>query len=171
MKKEILILSKINHPNIVAFLGANTVEGFMIMEWMRGSLGDLMYNKESTAADNRTSEFEWGASGRKVMTDAAMGLAHFHELRIILFDLKPQNLLVSHDLVGKIADVRALTVALRSKPSLSHACVPTCRSKQGAEEPRLPGRRDRRLRVAGAPATARRRWRATSTHSAWCCGR
>ena len=152
MKKEILILSKINHPNIVAFLGANTVEGFMIMEWMRGSLGDLMYNKESTAADNRTSEFEWGASGRKVMTDAAMGLAHFHELRIILFDLKPQNLLVSHDLVGKIADVRALTVALRSKPSLSHACVPlpVGRKLQGAEENGdFQGRRDRRLRVAG----------------------
>merc|ERR1712224_348826 len=107
MSKEIDLLSSLKHPNIVTFLGGNRVECFLITELMRGSLGDLMYDKNGDDDDNRTPEFEWDAKGRKIMFDAATGLEFLHRQRRVHYDLKPQNVLISEGIVpvGKLSDV------------------------------------------------------------------
>lgn len=40
------------------------------------------------------------------MRDAARGLVYLHSKGIVHYDLKPQNLLIDRDGVGKLADVR-----------------------------------------------------------------
>eukprot|EP00966_Prymnesium_polylepis_P196342 4550366-Prymnesium_polylepis.1 len=70
----------------------------MVTELMeRGSLADCLRQHRD--------EFAWPSLGKKVLHDAAKGLLHLHELSHTHFDIKPLNVLVSSDNVGKLADV------------------------------------------------------------------
>ena len=57
--------------------------------------------------------------GRQVALDVASGLAYLHSNRIIHFDLKPANVLLTAEGSAKIADV-GLAVGLMSKTHMSN---------------------------------------------------
>lgn len=88
---EACLLSKLHHPNIVAFYGVvpdgpggtlGTVTEYMV----NGSLKHVLQRKDRTI-DHRKRVI--------IATDAAFGMEYLHNKRIVHFDLKCENLLVN----------------------------------------------------------------------------
>ena len=96
--QEIAILRACRDANIVQFQGAylGPEETLLVTEYMEG--GDLMSN---IAAGRVT----WWRRGRKIAIDVAKGLCFLHARRIVHFDLKSPNILLTRDGTAKIADV------------------------------------------------------------------
>jgi len=88
---EACLLSKLHHPNIVAFYGVvpdgpggtlGTVTEYMV----NGSLKQVLHRKDRTI-DHRKRVI--------IATDAAFGMEYLHNKRVVHFDLKCENLLVN----------------------------------------------------------------------------
>ena len=104
MEKEIGILQKVRHPNIVLCFGAGTSpdgSAFLVVELVE--LGTLT----SYLAQNTV---EW-ALKLSFALDTARGMAHVHGLGRMHRDLKSGNLLVSSSLHIKVADFGSATLA------------------------------------------------------------
>ena len=105
MKKEFVremrLLSKLRHPNIVTVMGAVldiTHEPMLIMEYMNhGSLYDLLHN--------RTVELE-GETILPILRDIASGMRFLHCATppVIHSDLKAANVLIDSRFRAKVAD-------------------------------------------------------------------
>ncbi|DBA87527.1 hypothetical protein WJX77_000324 [Trebouxia sp. C0004] len=111
-KQEIAILKSCHDRNIVQFIGACLQPDctIMVMEYLEG--GDLYH----AIANDSTGRFSWyrrdpvtGAKrpglGRRIALDTARGLHFLHSRKIVHFDLKSANILLSRDFTAKIADV------------------------------------------------------------------
>lgn len=111
-KQEIAILKSCHDRNIVQFIGACLQPDctIMVMEYLEG--GDLYH----AIANDSTGRFSWyrrdpvtGAPspglGRRIALDTARGLHFLHSRKIVHFDLKSANILLSRDFTAKIADV------------------------------------------------------------------
>eukprot|EP00891_Asterochloris_glomerata_P003410 jgi/Astpho2/3410/e_gw1.00054.45.1_t len=100
--KEVRILRKLHHRNIVQFYGACLEPGsmFFVTELMKG--GDLY-----SALRNHPETMRWDRLGRKVAMDVALGINYLHTRRPPMMhrDLKSPNVLLSEEGVAKIADV------------------------------------------------------------------
>lgn len=99
--KEMRLLSKLRHPNIVTVMGAvidNVHEPMLVMEYMQnGSLYDLLHNK--------TVEFG-GEVILPILRDIASGMRFLHSANppVIHCDLKAANVLVDSRFHAKVAD-------------------------------------------------------------------
>jgi len=99
---ELQLVSSLRHRHLVEFYGAGDSdrgELFIITELMeKGSLADCLRTNPS--------EFRWARLGKKILLDAAKGMLFLHEFTPPLthFDIKPHNILVSQDNVGKLCD-------------------------------------------------------------------
>ncbi len=96
-QREMLILSKLSHPNIVAYLGSGKHDGqlFYVMELIEGDT--LKHVLE------QSGPFSWQEAaecGRQI----AAGLQHAHNHGIIHRDLKPSNVYLSEEGQLKIGD-------------------------------------------------------------------
>ncbi|KAL3837871.1 hypothetical protein ACJIZ3_022462 [Penstemon smallii] len=100
--REIEILSKIRHPNLVTLLGACPDRGCLIYEYMEnGSLDDRLFRK------NNTPPIPW-FERYKIAQEIASALLFLHNSKpkpIIHRDLKPSNILLDQNYVTKIGDV------------------------------------------------------------------
>lgn len=110
LKDEVDILAQLRHPNVVLYMGASTTPPniFIVTEWCeRGSLHDMLYDPTQPIS---------AASRVNMALQTAQGMAYLHSRRrgIIHRDLKSQNLLVSRDMVIKVADF-GLTVIKKSR--------------------------------------------------------
>lgn len=96
-KKEIEILSKINHPNIIKILefGVNDDYVFYVMPYFKN--GDLASHLKEISLDQKTAT--------KSIIDIAHGLMELHKHGIIHRDLKPHNILRNDDGTLVIADL------------------------------------------------------------------
>lgn len=101
---EMLILTRLHHPNILQVLGCCTTQipYTMVLEHMpNGSLLRYVHNKGThygVLTQNQKIE---------ILKDMARGLAYLHNRRpyaIIHRDLKPSNILLTTSLKAKIAD-------------------------------------------------------------------
>ena len=105
MKKEFVremrLLSKLRHPNIITVMGAvldNGYEPMLVMEYMHhGSLYDLLHN--------RTFELE-GETILPILTDISSGMRFLHCATppVIHSDLKAANVLIDSRFRAKVAD-------------------------------------------------------------------
>mmetsp|Transcript_38013 Transcript_38013/g.90296 ORF Transcript_38013/g.90296 Transcript_38013/m.90296 type:complete len:747 (-) Transcript_38013:278-2518(-) len=106
--QEAELLSSLNHPHVIRFFGvvvespaSQQVVG-IITEYMAG--GSLSALLQSPAHQPRLSL----RRRAELALGAANGMSYLHELRIVHFDLKPDNLLVDGDInsatVVKVAD-------------------------------------------------------------------
>jgi serine/threonine protein kinase len=95
-KKEVNIISKLNHPNIVKFLGYGISkkkikwERFIVMELMEIDLSKIIFDL-SQKGDIPFTYF----SAIDVMFQVAKAMCYLHKHKIYHQDLKPKNVLVS----------------------------------------------------------------------------
>lgn len=101
-EKEVCILQRCAHPNVVTFVGACTWKGgqrtVLVTELMEK--GDLY-----TLLGKYQGRFAWHKLGRYVALDVARGLAFLHSRNIVHFDLKSANVLLDKKYRAKLADV------------------------------------------------------------------
>jgi len=104
---EIEILSEVQHPCVVSFLGANTGNpmSFILLEYMEGGDVDTYMRTQSATSGKGVYKPSLGL-GVQWCTSTAKALSFLHGLRrqIIHRDLKPLNLLLSRNLELKVAD-------------------------------------------------------------------
>ncbi|QHN03990.1 serine/threonine protein kinase [Granulicella sp. WH15] len=117
MLGEAVLLSKINHPNIVRVYDANTASlmgdtfGFFTMEYIAG--GSLSQYWRSFGA-----QFMPVKDVVEVMRQVCKGIAvaHSHNPPIIHRDIKPQNILIGHETNGIRARVSDFGLAKNVNP-------------------------------------------------------
>ncbi len=95
-QREARAAASLNHPNIVSVYDAGETEGrpFIVMELVRGrSLRELTRTERITAG--RATE---------IVGDSALALNYAHEHGLIHRDIKPGNILISHEGEVKVTD-------------------------------------------------------------------
>uniref|UniRef100_A0A2P2M0C1 non-specific serine/threonine protein kinase n=1 Tax=Rhizophora mucronata TaxID=61149 RepID=A0A2P2M0C1_RHIMU len=97
---EILILSRLRHPNVILFLGACTKPPrlSMVTEYME--MGSLYYLIHSSGQKKKLS---WRRK-LKMLRDICRGLMCIHRMKIVHRDLKSANCLVNKHWTVKICD-------------------------------------------------------------------
>ena len=84
--REVLLLARLNHPNIVEFLGAfqEQDQHYLIMEYVDGgSLADRLRQDKKLSTHQAI----------RIALEVSDALARAHHLKIIHRDLKPANVL------------------------------------------------------------------------------
>lgn len=98
--KEILVLSRVRHPNVISLFGVclHKQEMFIITEYFENS---SLHNYMKKNKGNMSFLVKL-----KILLDIAKALAYLHSLErpIIHRDIKPHNVLISNDLRAKVAD-------------------------------------------------------------------
>ncbi|XP_073136257.1 U-box domain-containing protein 35-like isoform X2 [Henckelia pumila] len=101
-QREVEVLSRMRHPNMVILLGACPENGCLVYEYMEnGSLEDRLFCK------NSTPPLSWRARFR-IAAEIAIALNFLHRTRpepLVHRDLKPANILLDNHYVSKISDV------------------------------------------------------------------
>ena len=116
--RDCQLMSTLNHPNIVQFLGVAFFPGSripaLVMERLLTSLHDLL-DPDTPQAPDAISRLAFFSMVLKcsVLQDAARGLAYLHEQSppIIHRDLSARNILLNSGMVAKIADLGMARIA------------------------------------------------------------
>ncbi|WOL19256.1 hypothetical protein Cni_G28054 [Canna indica] len=123
--KELLILSQINHKNIVKLLGCclEVDVPILVYEFVsNGTLFHLIHEKRSI------SSFSLGAR-LKIAYDSADALAYLHSTAsppIIHGDVKSSNILLDENYVAKVSDFGASKLVPKDKDQLATLVQGTC---------------------------------------------
>ncbi|XP_031273945.1 LEAF RUST 10 DISEASE-RESISTANCE LOCUS RECEPTOR-LIKE PROTEIN KINASE-like 2.4 [Pistacia vera] len=103
---EVANISRTSHVNIVALLGfcCERNKKALIYEFMpNGSLDKFIYDQESSSMNQK---LEWKTKFQ-IAVGIARGLEYLHRgcsIRIVHFDIRPQNILLNEDFCPKISD-------------------------------------------------------------------
>ena len=101
LQKEASLMSALNHPNIVKFLGSDTEKSILIMEYVEnGSLYNLLHGQETLNWQIRV----------QIGLDIGLGLEYLHGKDVIHRDLSSMNVLITHDYRAKLTDFGLSTI-------------------------------------------------------------
>uniref|UniRef100_A0A8C9IFX4 non-specific serine/threonine protein kinase n=1 Tax=Piliocolobus tephrosceles TaxID=591936 RepID=A0A8C9IFX4_9PRIM len=119
-KKEVSLLAKMKHPNIVAFFNSFQENGrlFIVMEYCDG--GDLMkrINRQRGVLFSEDQILGW-------FVQISLGLKHIHDRKILHRDIKAQNIFLSKNgMVAKLGDFGIARV-LNNSMELARTCIGT----------------------------------------------
>ena len=147
IRKEALILSQLNHPNVATIHDFDTQEGvdFLVMEYIPG----ITLNEKVTAASLPEKEVV------RLGVQLAEGLAAAHERGVVHRDLKPGNLRLASDGRLKILDFGLAKLTLPGPASVTDESLSETQSIAGtvpymAPEQFLGGEIDERTDIHGA---------------------
>jgi eukaryotic-like serine/threonine-protein kinase len=95
--REARLAAGLSHPNLVAVYDAGEEAGvpYIVMEYVEGETLAQLMRRTGPLPPDRAVE---------ILLQVCAGLGHAHAAGLIHRDIKPQNLLVRHDGVVKIAD-------------------------------------------------------------------
>ena len=123
LHEEVKIMSLIDHPNVVRFIGVCSLPPCIVTELCsRGSLTDVL--KNASLSPENAAELGWGK--RLAMAiDAAEGMLYLHSQSppIIHRDLKSANMLVTDDFRVRISDFNLSKILDDSTRSSSMAAM------------------------------------------------
>jgi serine/threonine-protein kinase len=96
--REARALAQVEHPNVVGMHGAGEDRGrpFLVMEYVEGVSLSRLLKEHGALAPGRAADYAH---------QAALGLHHAHERKLVHRDLKPGNLLITPEHVVKILDL------------------------------------------------------------------
>ncbi|KAI3681027.1 hypothetical protein L6452_35809 [Arctium lappa] len=95
-KSEVNVLSKARHPNLVMLLGSCSEGTHRLLVYEFVCYGSL---------DQHLSKYELTWEKRiKIALGAARGLDYLHKIKIIHRDMRPNNILVTHDYESMLGD-------------------------------------------------------------------
>ncbi|XP_066239825.1 serine/threonine-protein kinase Nek5 [Saccopteryx leptura] len=119
-KKEVILLAKMKHPNIVTFFSSFQENNklFIVMEYCDG--GDLMkrINRQRGVLFTEDQILSW-------FVQISLGLKHIHDRKILHRDIKTQNIFLSKNgMVAKLGDFGIARV-LNNSMELAQTCVGT----------------------------------------------
>nr|KAF6460758.1 NIMA related kinase 5 [Molossus molossus] len=119
-KKEVILLAKMKHPNIVTFFSSfqEDTRLFIVMEYCDG--GDLMkrINRQRGVLFSEDQILSW-------FVQISLGLKHIHDRKILHRDIKTQNIFLSENgVVAKLGDFGIARV-LNNSMELAQTCVGT----------------------------------------------
>lgn len=100
-EREYQALAHMSHPNVVQVYGAGThgIYPWIALEYVDGSdLADVIERWKQTRSPDRFPRVE------RILEGLCSGLQYVHDQGLIHRDLKPDNVLVTRDLVPKISD-------------------------------------------------------------------
>ncbi|TMW64771.1 hypothetical protein Poli38472_011651 [Pythium oligandrum] len=105
IKREIAIMKKLNHPNVLRLYEVmddpKMNKLFLVLEYMKhGDLLGYQKKKHPHQVDENFNDRDL----HSVFLQVILGLAYLHEQKIVHGDIKPQNLLVGDKDIVKIAD-------------------------------------------------------------------
>ena len=106
-QREVLVCSRLHHPNIMTVCGAVMAEGIplqMVMELLEGSLGEVI--TAAHAAGSYLTIYEQ----LSIAMDMTSGISYLHQIRprpYVHGDIRPSNILVTRDMKVKVGDLGA----------------------------------------------------------------
>lgn len=117
--REVSLLKTLRDRHVVQFLGAciNGPQGTAMLVTELMELGDL-WRALPARDSNGERIFAWRRRGRRVMEDVARGLGYLHSKRVVHFDLKSANILLSRAGTAKLADIGMARVLQKSYLSM-----------------------------------------------------
>nr|KAF6428150.1 NIMA related kinase 5 [Rousettus aegyptiacus] len=119
-KKEVILLAKMKHPNIVTFFSSFQENSrlFIVMEYCDG--GDLMkrISRQRGVLFSEDQILSW-------FVQISLGLKHIHDRKILHRDIKAQNIFLSKNgMVAKLGDFGIARI-LNNSMELAQTCVGT----------------------------------------------
>ncbi|KAF6084584.1 NIMA related kinase 5 [Phyllostomus discolor] len=119
-RKEVVLLAKMKHPNIVAFFSSFQENDslFIVMEYCDG--GDLMkrISRQRGVLFSEDQILSW-------FVQISLGLKHIHDRKVLHRDIKTQNIFLSKNgTVAKLGDFGIARV-LNNSMELAQTCVGT----------------------------------------------
>ncbi|KAM5311539.1 serine/threonine-protein kinase Nek5 isoform 2-T2 [Glossophaga mutica] len=119
-RKEVILLAKMKHPNIVTFFGSFQENDrlFIVMEYCDG--GDLMkrIGRQRGVLFSEDQILSW-------FVQVSLGLKHIHDRKVLHRDVKTQNIFLSKNgMVAKLGDFGIARV-LNNSMELAQTCVGT----------------------------------------------
>lgn len=118
--REVEVVARLSHPNIVTAFDADEHEGFhfLVMEYVEGIDLDRHVKRHGRLTPEQ---------GANYVVQAARGLEHAHQQRIVHRDVKPANLLLDSAGTLKILDLglARLRAEINAPPALDEASAIT----------------------------------------------
>eukprot|EP00118_Oscarella_pearsei_P023892 m.292872 g.292872 ORF g.292872 m.292872 type:complete len:244 (+) comp40732_c1_seq18:1294-2025(+) len=106
-RREVLVSSRLHHPNIMTVCGAVMEEGVpfqMVAEMLEGSLSELMDAAHASGCYLTTNE------QLSIAMETTSAISYLHQLRptpYVHSDIRPTNILVTRDMKVKVGDLGA----------------------------------------------------------------
>ncbi|XP_027629883.1 serine/threonine-protein kinase Nek5 [Tupaia chinensis] len=119
-QKEVILLAKMKHPNIVTFFDSfqESSSLYIVMEYCDG--GDLMrrINRQRGVLFSEDQILSW-------FVQISLGLKHIHDRKVLHRDIKAQNIFLSKNgMVAKLGDF-GIAKVLNNTMELARTCVGT----------------------------------------------
>ena len=106
-RREVLVCSRLHHPNIMVVCGAVTTEGSplqIVMELLEGSVSEVI--DAAHASGSYLTNYEQ----LSIAMDMTSGISYLHQIRprpYVHGDIRPSNVLVTRDMKVKVGDLGA----------------------------------------------------------------